>query len=93
MASSGEAQEYLRNRGISPETIERYSFGYAPDEWHALADALSPGPAGIRLLIENGLLIENESRTGQYDRFRNRIMIPIRGKTGRDNRLRRARPR
>ena len=83
MASSGEAQEYLRNRGISPETIERYSFGYAPDEWHALADALSPGPAGIRLLIENGLLIENESRTGQYDRFRNRIMIPIRGKTGR----------
>lgn len=83
LASSEEAQEYLRNRGITPETIERYSFGYAPDEWHALADALSPGISGIRILLENGLLIENDSHTGQYDRFRNRIMIPIRGKTGR----------
>ncbi len=76
-----EARAYLETRGFSPRTIERFGFGFAPDERQALKDAL-----GSRFpedkLIEAGLRIEVEERD-PYDRFRGRLMLPIEDARGR----------
>lgn len=75
-ASVGDrAREYLERRGIEPASVSRYGVGLAPDGWSALlthARAL----VGERTLVEAGLAVEAEG--GRiYDRFRNRIMVPI----------------
>jgi len=72
-----KAVEYLKNRGVSGDCAGDFMLGYAPDEWKVLA-----GRFNQKLLIEAGLLISKEG--GQlYDRFRGRIMFPIRDKRGR----------
>jgi len=72
-----KAAEYLKNRGVSGNCAGDFMLGYAPDEWKALAGRFSQ-----KLLIEAGLLVSSEN--GQiYDRFRGRIMFPIRDKRGR----------
>ncbi len=72
-----KAAEYLKNRGVSGNCAGDFMLGYAPDEWKALA-----GRFNQKLLIEAGLLVSSEN--GQiYDRFRGRIMFPIRDKRGR----------
>jgi DNA primase len=80
LRTSGEgkkAVEYLKNRGISGDSAANFMLGYAPDEWKALA-----GRFNQKLLTEAGLLVSKES--GQaYDRFRGRIMFPIRDKRAR----------
>lgn len=71
---SPEAQHYLQQRGLSADIIERYGIGYAPAGWQPLAQAFSPYPAPA--LLENGLTVDKDGK--QYDRFRQRIMFPIR---------------
>ena len=72
-----KAVEYLKKRGVSGDCASDFMLGYAPDEWKALA-----GRFNQKLLIEAGLLINKEG--GQlYDRFRGRIMFPIRDKRAR----------
>jgi len=72
-----KAVEYLKNRGVSGDCASDFMLGYAPDEWKALA-----GRFNQKLLIEAGLLVSKEG--GQfYDRFRGRIMFPIRDKRAR----------
>ncbi|MFA6164542.1 MAG: DNA primase [Methylobacter sp.] len=72
-----KAAEYLKNRGVSGNCAGDFMLGYAPDEWKALAGRFSQ-----KLLSEAGLLVSSEN--GQiYDRFRGRIMFPIRDKRGR----------
>ena len=72
-----KAAEYLKNRGVSSECAGNFMLGYAPDEWKALASRFNQ-----QALIDTGLLISNEN--GQiYDRFRGRLMFPIRDKRGR----------
>lgn len=72
-----KAAEYLKNRGVSGECAGNFMLGYAPDEWKALASRFNQ-----QALIDTGLLITHEN--GQiYDRFRGRIMFPIRDKRGR----------
>ena len=75
-----EARDYLARRRLSAETIERFKIGYAPDRRDALKSALAR--FGEALLIEAGLLISVDDKT-PYDRFRGRIMIPIRDPRGR----------
>lgn len=72
------AQEYLRTRGLSPEIIEHYGLGYAPDSWQPLAQVFQPYPNTP--LMESGMLVEKDGR--HYDRFRDRIMFPIRNLRG-----------
>ena len=72
------AQEYLRTRGLSPEIIEHYGLGYAPDGWQPLAQVFQPYPNTP--LMESGMLVEKDGR--HYDRFRDRIMFPIRNLRG-----------
>lgn len=77
------AIEYLKNRGLTGEIAARFGLGYATDSWHGLASAF---PAyDDPLLTESGLVIvQGEEATEQrrYDRFRDRIMFPIRSVQG-----------
>lgn len=76
------AHEYLHKRGLSDETIEAFGMGYAPDSWDAtIAHFKSKGYSGKELL-DAGLVSERES-DGLYDRFRHRVMFPIRDERGR----------
>jgi DNA primase len=71
-----KAVNYLKSRGINDELAKAFMLGYAPDEWQALANRFDQKP-----LIQTGMLIDKEGRA--YDRFRGRIMYPIRDKRGR----------
>lgn len=68
------AQTYLQQRGLSDDIIAYYGLGYAPESWQALAQAFQPYPN--QALIDGGMVIDNDGK--QYDRFRHRIMFPIR---------------
>ena len=74
------ARELLQRRGISDATRRAFNFGYAPDARGKLRTALRE--FGDPLLIEAGLLIQVEGKE-PYDRFRGRLMIPIRDQRGR----------
>jgi DNA primase len=75
-----EARAYLDKRGIKPATIKTFGMGYAPESRSKLKAAL--GHFGEDKLIEAGLLISVEEKDS-YDRFRGRLMIPIRDARGR----------
>lgn len=72
------ANEYLQKRGLSPEVIHQYGIGYAPEGWNTLAKIFQPYPSVE--LIQSGMVLDNEGK--QYDRFRHRIMFPIRNSSG-----------
>ena len=74
------AQQYLDTRGLSAEIIARYGLGYAPDGWTPLAQVFQPYPNTA--LVESGMVIHNEEQGRHYDRFRHRIMFPIRDTRG-----------
>lgn len=79
-AAGEEARAYLKNRGLTAETIARFGIGFAPDNRTGIKSAL--GQIDEELLIEAGLLIKVDDKA-PYDRFRGRIMIPIRDPRGR----------
>src|SRR5690606_23134484 len=77
------AIEYLKRRGLDGSVAARYGIGYAPDQWRGLEAAMPDydDPS----LVEAGLVIESdpdEGRKRRYDRFRDRIMFPIRNPRG-----------
>lgn len=78
--SKDRAVDYLKERGLSGEIARDFQLGYAPPGWDNLQSALATSNADRELLVESGMLIENEERT--YDRFRDRIMFPIRDLRG-----------
>ncbi len=73
------AIEYLKNRKISGETALEYQIGYSPANWHALNGALQDPEA---MLLTTGMLIRSDSGK-THDRFRDRVMFPIRDRRGR----------
>jgi DNA primase len=78
-----QARSYLVERGLQPQTIRQFGIGYAPDRRDGIKAALMSQGASEADLIEAGLLIalEDGSKT-PYDRFRNRLMFPIRDSRG-----------
>ena len=72
--AGADARAYLERRGFSDRTVERFGFGWAPDDRGALKTALSR--FDDEMLIEAGLLISVEDKT-PYSRFRGRVMLPI----------------
>jgi DNA primase len=76
------ALAYLRKRGLGDETIREYGFGYAPGGWTALLEQLTRRGARPDQVERAGLAIPRKSGSGYYDRFRERIMIPIRSESG-----------
>lgn len=78
------AEQYAKQRGLSDETIRVWRLGYAPDAWRALLEALTTEGFMIEELLSAGLIKEADGKQGTYyDRFRNRLMFPIRDTAGR----------
>jgi DNA primase len=72
---------YLKKRGIDGPTAGRFGIGYAPDAWDTVMRQLGTADARIAKLLQAGLLSANDSGR-RYDRFRDRIMFPIRNPRG-----------
>jgi DNA primase len=95
LASSERARSYAQQRGLSQEIIERFGIGYASDSWNELLRRFGANERAQRDLAAAGLIVEHE-RDGPaqgardapyqphyYDRFRDRLMFPIRDTRGR----------
>ncbi len=77
------ALEYLRGRGFTDETIEKHQLGWAPGGWDRLARALaSRRNVGPQELLDCGLASPRQRGGGVYDRFRERVIFPIRDQNG-----------
>jgi len=76
-----EARAYLVKRGISQETIEGFQLGYSLDSWEALKKHLTGKGYRLADIHDAGLIVKREDG-GYYDRFRGRLMIPIRDERG-----------
>ena len=79
---NSRAIDYLKNRGIEGVTAARFAVGYAPDAWDTLLRALGTDEVRRRQLIDAGLVSKND-KGREYDKFRDRIMFPIRDPRGR----------
>lgn len=76
------AIDYLKERGITGKTARSFHLGFAPSGWEGLIQTLGQTPENIAHLLEAGLLVAN-NKGHYYDRFRDRIMFPIRDRRGR----------
>jgi DNA primase len=76
------ALDYLHNRKLTDETIDTFALGYAPDSWDALTNYMLSRQISQEDLVNAGLVSEREDG-GVYDRFRHRLVIPIRDHRGR----------
>ena len=74
-------REYVAGRGLSAETAEQFGIGYAPNRWDALSKWLIELGYTEKDLVDGGLVIVRDEG-GSYDRFRNRLVIPIRDARG-----------
>ncbi|WP_447529549.1 DNA primase [Vreelandella sp. TE19] len=83
MQEGQEAKAYLKKRDLSDEVISTYGIGFAPDGWEALKQHLSAKGVSEEVQVEYGLLIHREDTGRTYDRFRDRVMFPIRDLRGR----------
>lgn len=77
------ARRYVGDRALTHETIDMFRLGFALDSWDACRTHFSEQGYSDDDLLEVGLLTENEERGTRYDRFRNRLMIPLRDVDGR----------
>lgn len=76
------AKAYLRSRGLSDRLIDEFSIGFAPDSWDTLTRFLQSRKFDLELMEKGGLLSAKNDGSGYLDRFRNRIMFPIRNRDG-----------
>jgi DNA primase len=76
------AQQYLKQRGVTPETSERFGIGFAPDEWDGLSVAVRKAGIDLALAERAGLVRARPQGDGYYDFFRNRLMLPVYNLTG-----------
>ncbi|KHO63576.1 DNA primase [Pseudomonas flexibilis] len=77
------AVDYLKGRGVSGIIARDFALGFAPPGWDGLLKHLGEDPLQQKAMIDAGLLIENTETGRRYDRFRDRIMFPIRDSRGR----------
>ncbi|MBV1910872.1 MAG: DNA primase [Kangiellaceae bacterium] len=76
-----EAIQYLKNRGLSGEIAKTYGIGYAPEGWQNLSEIKTESKSHQQDLVDTGMMIKND-KGHTYDRFRDRIMFPIRNRRG-----------
>ncbi len=81
-ADSAKAVSYLKERGLSGEVAKDFGIGFAPDGWDNLLKALGNTTEREKALVTAGMLIQKDNGK-TYDRFRDRIMFPIRDRRGR----------
>src|SRR5690606_7335458 len=77
------ARAYAAQRGLDEQTIQRFAIGYAPDAWSEVLKRFGAREESRRMLLDAGLVIAREKGDGFYDRFRDRLMFPIRDARGR----------
>ncbi len=81
--AAAPARTYLmQERGLTEETVERFGLGYAPADWETCTNALKKKGITEARIVAAGLAVRREKGSGVYDRFRNRIMFPIRDPHG-----------
>src|SRR6187401_1815282 len=88
LPNDARAREYANKRGLTSETIEKFMIGFATNSWNEVIKRFGSKDADRKALSDCGLIIERErtdSRTldRHYDRFRDRLMFPIRDSRGR----------
>jgi DNA primase len=88
LADDERARGYTLARGIDAKTSVKFALGYAPDSWDALLNRFGADGEERRELNRLGLIVERDTRGGEraagfYDRFRDRLMFPIRDSRGR----------
>ena len=81
LTGSMETQAYLAERGLTPEAVEYFRIGYAPEAWDGLSKHLGGLSVPVSQMLEAGLVIKHDSGR-HYDRFRGRLMFPIRDRRG-----------
>ncbi|PWK09097.1 DNA primase [Pantoea ananatis] len=81
-SSAQSARDYLEHRGLSADIINHFSIGYAPAGWDNVLKRFGKQPEDRESLMEAGMLVSND-KGRVYDRFRERVMFPIRDKRGR----------
>ncbi|QKJ88730.1 DNA primase [Paramixta manurensis] len=81
-SSAAQAREYLAKRGLSDEVVEHFAIGFAPAGWDNALKRFGRNQEDRQSLIDAGMLVTNDQGRS-YDRFRERVMFPIRDKRGR----------
>jgi DNA primase len=74
---------YLEQRGVDTEVAKRFGLGYAPESWNALLGVMGRQGIGEEVLVQAGLVLARQNGPGFYDRFRGRLLFPIRDVQGR----------
>jgi DNA primase len=82
-SAAKSVQGYLSGRGISDEIQTQFRIGYSPDKWDGLLKVLRDFGADEELIVQSGLVSQNEDKTKTFDRFRGRIMFPVLDVNGR----------
>jgi DNA primase len=88
LADNARALKYVSLRGIDAKTTAKFALGFAPDSWDALLSRFGSQEDERRQILQLGMIIERDTRGGEraagfYDRFRDRLMFPIRDSRGR----------
>jgi DNA primase len=78
-----KARTYLEQRGVDQEVARRFGLGYAPEGWNVLIGTMAKQGVEEDLLIQAGLALARQNGPGFYDRFRGRLLFPIRDVQGR----------
>ena len=82
-AEAKPAVEYLKGRGLTGKIAAQFGIGYAPQGWDNLLKVAGTSEEKVKLLADSGMLVVKPEEKKQYDRFRHRIMFPIRDQRGR----------
>lgn len=86
---SERGKAYFKSRGLTSDTADRFNLGYSPDSWDFVIRSIGSSDKDRLTLLQVGLIIERERKpgsnasSGHYDRFRDRVMFPIRDARGR----------
>ncbi len=78
----GDSLRYAERRGLTRETLKKFSLGYAPDGYRTLETYLKGKSISEEILLKAGLLTKGEENSSPYDRFRGRLMFPIHNTKG-----------
>ena len=82
-ADGAKARAYVESRGVDLEVARRFGLGYAPDGWNALLSHMAKEGVTDDELVSAGLALPRQNAPGFYDRFRGRLLFPIRDLQGR----------
>jgi DNA primase len=78
-----KGRAYLERRGVDLDVAKRFGLGYAPEGWNALISALGAQSIAPEHLVQAGLVLPRQTGSGFYDRFRGRLLFPIKDEQGR----------